>query len=249
MIIKPNITTMNKIFCTVTFTIIAQIGFAQLTTETLMQFKYKDIPFGKDMSEITKLIPSEVNIEKPEDVNIEDFYGFVAIRNYFKKGIYSYFGMGSYFANYSVTKQILTNYSGWNNIKTIELYYTKQHDSEVEPTLFLVRKVLTSDDGNLTNVFNGLQSAISKQLVKVPKILNSNFIYNTGNYVDSKIAIWDTGTNLVFLMVTDNVFSRHSEFLYVSKTGLNKYFKSVETYEKRKELEEKNKANKSANEF
>ena len=108
---------------------------------------------------------------------------------------------------------------------------------------------MTSDDGNLTNVFNGLQSAISKQLVKVPKILNSNFIYNTGNYVDSKIAIWDTGTNLVFLMVTDNVFSRHSEFLYVSKAGLNKYFKSVETYEKRKELEEKNKANKSANEF
>jgi hypothetical protein len=240
---------MKKTFFLLVFILIQQLGFSQLNSEKLMQFKYKEIPFEKKQSEIVALIPSNTKIENSKDINIEDFYGYVAIRDYFKKGVYSFSGIGSYFAGDCAMKQTLTEYPNWNSIESIDLYYVKTFNSKDEPTLFLVRKSMNSEYGSLINVFNALQSAVTKQILIKPKILTSDFIFNTGNAVNSKIAIWDAGNNIVFLMVMDNGFSRYPVFLYLSKTGWNKYLKSSALFEKNKKANENKKADKSVNEF
>ena len=223
--------------------------YSQLTSDDFMQFKYKDIPFGKGMSKVDSLISNEAEIETPDNNNIENFYSHVSIRDYFSKGVYSVWGMGSYLADGFVKKQIIKNYSKWTNIESVDIYFVKSFNSEDEPTLFMVRKGLSYETGNLTNVFNGFQTAITKQLNKPAKIINSDYIWNTGNHSISRIAIWDTGTNLLFLMVLDNGIFRYPEFLYVSKAGWNKYIKGTVAYEKSKVEKEKEKAKKSVENF
>lgn len=226
-----------------------QLIFPQLSSDNFMQFKYKDIPFGKKLSEIDSFLSEDAKIENPDNNNVENFYNHVAIRSYFSKGVYRIFGMSGYFADDLVKKQIIKNYSNWSNIESVDLYFVKPFNSDAEPTLFIIQKSLHDEYGTLTNVFNSYQRAITKQLNKASKIINSDYIWSTGNSSISKIAIWDTGTNLLFLMVLDSGFVRTPEFLYVSKTGWNKYIKGVVAYEKSKIEKERESATKSVENF
>jgi hypothetical protein len=230
-----------------------QIAYSQDETNSFMNFKFKDIPFGKTQSEITDSFSNNVNIDLPSDIDIEEFYGFVAIRDYFSKGVYSYYGRGYSFSNKCATKQILTNYKPWNNIYEIELFYAKQYSNlNEEPVLFLVRKQMKEEyQENLTNVFNDLNASVTKELGKIPKALNSDYISSSGSKVASKIAIWDTGSTIVFLMVSENYFGfyRSAQFLYLSKVEWNLYLKSVQEFEKEKQEKNKEKTNATIDSF
>jgi len=224
---------MIRLITIIYFLLFYSICFSQLNTETLMQFKYKDIPFGKTESEITELLSNDATIETPESIDIQDFYNFTGIQSYFIKGTFGYSGDGSLFLKTSVSEKIVTKYNRWDKIKKNELYFTKPNDSDVDPTLFLVHKEMAVEYSDLKSVFSILNNAVTKQLGKTPKILNSSFIFPSGAEVPAKIAIWDNNTELVFLLVKDNGILRYVDFLYRSKTGWNKYLKSTESFNKK----------------
>lgn len=213
----------------------------QLFSQDIMQFKYNEIPFGKSEEEVLNLV-KVASIEQDEYVSVVDFYGCSAIKKHFDNCVYTFMGMGGCFV-YDFTKKFTIKYDNWDNIESIDLYFVKKYDTTEPYTLFLVHKKMKSEDDKLQNVTNKYKLAVSKILNKQPITTNSNYILPSGDYTaNSNLLFWDTNLYKVFVLAVDYAFMRSPEFIYVSKSGLNKYRQSVILYENAKKQKQQNKS-------
>ena len=140
------------------------ILFSQETNlnSTPFTFKFGQIPFGKPMEEVLKLVEG-ASVKEDEDVDIS-FIGDYNLNSEFSGGMYSILGMGSYFTS-SVTKLYKVEYDKWENINQIRLYFVKSFGKDKNDyTLFFVTKEQKSSGGDYKNVYAGFKKSIIKIL-------------------------------------------------------------------------------------
>jgi len=225
------------------FLLVSNLTFSQ----NVPQFKLNDIPFGKTENEVLSMLTGANVKYENEGINVGDFCGNRTIRNYFVGGIYSIMGHGAFFNN-DITKKVIVTYDGWENIESIDLYFTKTFNKN-DYTLFLVEKMMKSQKGNHATIMKSLVNSVSKIMGKPALIETSKYIDTDEYSTDSKLAAWDLGTKKVFLLTVNYIFSIEPMYVYVSKSGLSKYKRSCVLYKNAIKREQEKKSEKSIDDF
>jgi hypothetical protein len=182
-----------------------------ITKSQVPEFKYSQIPFGKTEEEVFALL-TEAKIKEDKNVSVIDFYSCRAIKKYFEDCVYTFLGNGGFLLT-EVTKKYTIESESWENIESVDLYFTKKYNSEEPYSLFIVGKKMRSEDGNLKTVANNFNGSVSKVLGKQPLIFQST-TDSPGGYTNASILLyWDLLLNKVFLVIDDIVFFRNPQFI------------------------------------
>jgi hypothetical protein len=235
------------------FLFYASFAFAQEP----FKFNYRAIPFGGTIENVLKRVEgaevADADQSTPRPlINV----GACGLSTYFRDGLYT-LGTGmemfGLFFNSKVTKGFTVRFRGWENIREINLFFTKNPDSE-SSRLFFVRKGFEPPEGNIKNVFHGITDSISKEVGSTPKTypFKCRDFQNIreGNYQPALVGVWLLNDKKIILLVKD-VFgdAGQTEVIYVSNKEWQRYLNLCNASDKEKERKAKQSGEKAGKDF
>lgn len=182
--------------------------------------------------------------------------GACGLSTYFRDGLYT-LGTGmemfGLFFNSKVTKGFTVRFRGQENIREINLFFTKSADSE-SSRLFFVRKAFEPPTENTKNVFHSITDSISKEVGSTPKTYPTKCRdfqnIREGNYQPALVGVWLLNDKKVILVIKDVMSSAgQTEIIYVSNKEWQKYLNLCNASDKEKERKAKQSGERTAKDF
>lgn len=213
------------------------------------KFNYRAIPFGDTVENVLKRVEG-AQVKEAEDADFQ-VAGNYKLDSHFQGGLYVNKFLGTTCFNSRVARSFTVKHDGWENIKEINLFFTKGFGSNNSGNLFLVEKTLKTPEGNMENVFNGMAGQISKELGLSPTIhqvayLDFQMKVHGDSHRPALVAVWLLKDRKVFLLLRNDVFYLGDpKILYLSNKEWQTYMDSCNAFEKEKEKE----AGKGAKDF
>jgi len=221
------------------------------------KFNFRVIPFGETVENVLKKVEGAevIDADKSTPMPLTNV-GACGLSTYFRDGLYT-LGAGmemfGLFFNSKVTNGFTIRYKGWENIREINLFFTKSPDSE-NSRLFFVRKEFEPPDGNVKNVFQALTNSISKEVGSTPQThpFKCRDFQNLreGNYQPALIGVWLLNDKKIILLVKDVLGSAgQTEIMYVSNKEWQRYLNLCNTSDKEKQRKAKQSGEKAGKDF
>ena len=168
------------------------------------EYGYGNIPFGSTAQQVL----AELGGATVETPGAEaHFIGhYEVLRDFFAEGMEpDLIGLQQQF-NVDVARMYRVSYAGWSNVKSMELYFYRDHDAPDELAsyrLFLVRKTLkTGGSGSHTEVSEVLEQTITDRLGVDPANYDVKYIAFA-----ARISKWVAPDSDIFLLVFQNIFT------------------------------------------
>ena len=185
------------------------------------EYGYGNIPFGSTAQQVL----AELGGATVETPGAEaHFIGhYEVLRDFFAEGMEpDVIGLQQQF-NVEVARMYRVSYAGWSNVKSMELYFYRDHDAPEELSsyrLFMVRKTLkTGGSGSHTDVSEILENAITDRLAVEPVNYDVKYIA-----FSARISKWSAPDSDIFLLVFQNIFSASdADILYRDREQWGKY--------------------------
>ena len=185
------------------------------------EYGYGNIPFGSTAQQVL----AELGGAAVETPGAEaHFIGhYEVLRDFFAEGMEpDVIGLQQQF-NVEVARMYRVSYAGWSNVKSMELYFYREHDAPAELSsyrLFMVRKTLkTGGSGSHTEVSGVLEQAISERLGVQPVNYDVKYIA-----LAARISKWAVPDSDIFLLVFQNIFSASdADILYRDREQWDRY--------------------------
>ena len=202
------------------------------------KFNFRSIPFGEAFENVMyKVEGAEVRRGNASIESVEHY----GVSQYFQDGLYYIGGLPHF--NQELVRHFIIASPQWENIREIDLYFSKPFADEKEPyTLFFVKKTLKPQEGNYKSVFSALQRGISEEVNTDPKIWETYFqdssMKTEGRRYSypCEVAVWTFVDKRVFLLVHGSIrfTTRPPEILYFSKAEWDKYITSCNLFDREK---------------
>ena len=185
------------------------------------EYGYGTIPFGNTAQQVL----AELGGATVETPGAEaHFIGhYEVLRDFFAAGMEpDVIGLQQQF-NVDVARMYRVSYAGWSNVKSMELYFYREHDASDDLSsyrLFMVRKTLkTGGSGSHTEVSEILEEAITERLGADPVNYDVKYIA-----LAARISKWTTPDTDIFLLVFQNIFSASdADILYRDREQWDRY--------------------------
>ena len=184
--------------------LLAGSALAGAQSGTPPEYGYGNIPFGNTAQQVL----AELGGATVETPGAEaHFIGhYEVVRDFFAEGMEpDVIGLQQQF-NVDVARMYRVSYAGWSNVKSMELYFYRQHDAPDQLSsyrLFMVRKTLkTGGSGSHTEVSGILEEAITDRLGVQPVNYDVKYIA-----LAARISKWAAPDSDIFLLVFQNIFS------------------------------------------
>ena len=168
------------------------------------EYGYGTIPFGSTAQQVL----AELGGATVETPGAEaHFIGhYEVLRDFFAEGLEpDAIGLQQQF-NVDVAHMYRVSYAGWSNVKSMELYFYRDHDAPDQLSsfrLFMVRKTLkTGGSGSHTEVSGILEEAITGRLGVEPVNYDVKYIA-----LAARVSKWAAPDSDIFLLVFQNIFS------------------------------------------
>ena len=188
------------------------------------EYGYGNIPFGSTAQQVL----AELGGATVETPGAEaHFIGhYEVLRDFFAEGMEpDVIGLQQQF-NVDVARMYRVSYAGWSNVKSMELYFYREHDAPADLSsyrLFMVRKTLkTGGSGSHTEVSGILEQAITERLGVQPVNYDVKYIA-----LAARISKWAAPDTEIFLLVFQNIFSASdADILYRDRAQWDRYVAS-----------------------
>ena len=188
------------------------------------EYGYGNIPFGSTAQQVLAELGG-ATVETPSAE--AHFIGhYEVLRDFFAEGMEpDVLGLQQQF-NVDVASMYRVSYAGWSNVKSMELYFYREHDARDQLSsyrLFMVRKTLkTGGSGSHTDVSEILENAITDRLGADPVNYDVKYIA-----FSARISKWVAPDSDIFLLVFQNFFSASdADILYRDREHWENYVAS-----------------------
>ncbi len=188
------------------------------------EYGYGTIPFGSTAQQVL----AELGGATVETPGAEaHFIGhYEVLRDFFAAGMEpDVIGLQQQF-NVDVARMYRVSYAGWSNVKSMDLYFYREHDASADLSsyrLFMVRKTLkTGGSGSHIEVSGILEEAITERLGVQPVNYDVKYIA-----LAARISKWAGPDSDIFLLVFQNIFSASdADILYRDRAQWDRYVAS-----------------------
>lgn len=230
---------MKRVILSFLLFLIFQVNTTFAQEKEPFKFYFTEIPFGKPMKEVLKLIEG-AEVEEDKKVTAHFTRDYDVMKTYFSKGVNSY-TCDSYFES-KLVKKYIAEYGGWGKMSKIHLYFVRSNVSNKDYTLFLVRKFFKKSSDDYKIIFNGFKQSISKK-IGVPILSQKAYFkscywtFSGREYIteEALFSCWDTKYTRVFLLVPDyNLYGISPQIIYLSNSGWKKYERAWAEYRREK---------------
>jgi hypothetical protein len=218
------------------------VSFVNIVYAEPAKFNYGAIPFGQSREAVLKLLEgAEVN----NWASIEELGHYTGFLKFFNEGLYTDpLGLGVRFLE-GVIESYSISYKGWDNLDTIDLYFTKGYKAkDSDYTLFMVVKEQKHANGSYEDVFKDVEKTITNALKTTGKRFHGKYQVLNQAAEPASVEVWELQTTSIFLLVHNDIFfSSKPIIIYRNNKGWQKYLSACNKAdrENRKATEKKNK--------
>lgn len=226
--------------------VIISSGFAYAEP---IKFNYHEIPFGKPIGAVFNLVKGAEVVQK-DSASIEfllQYQGF--LEKYFNKGFYTTAGQGAELLPL-VTRVYRVSYKGWDDIRWVDLYFTKGHKAkDIDYRLFMVIKEERNPyaTGSYEEVFKSFAKSIAEVLKTNPETFTYQYqapsLEKPG---PAAVGEWQLTSMKIYLLVhNEGTASGPPMIIYRSNQGWQQYLSACDKadQDRKAEIEKKIKRN------